>query len=333
MKQYEQTRDDFGIHTFLANVAFAVGDQEECERQLKTAQIYFHQSDNYTDYIDDIMFYIALHMKMERYYQTVEILDYYMAKCEKDKAAFYLYSQFLMKRIKCAKILHDHEGFEEYTELFMEYYRNNDVYNMESVLQAETAHKERRCMRLAQEEISAKNAELLIKSNHDTLTGLPNRSYWHSYAETVLAKAIKEEHYVGVEILDVDNFKSINDSLGHMEGDRYLVEVANVLYSVMQRHEGVFAGRYGGDEFVIVYDGKNEEEVIACMKDLKESVHKIPLAEKSPLGVNYVTLSQGCCHKKPLAVNRLWDFLAAADRMLYEVKRGTKDDFILGDFS
>lgn len=326
-----ENRDDFCIHTFFASVSFALGDYQEVEKQLSYAQKYFHQSDNYTDYMDDIFAYIELYMELQRIWQTVEILDYFIKKCEDDGASFYIYSQFLVKRIDCARILHNHADYEEYTERFMHNYRERAINSMDAVLRAENSHKEKRRMKKSQEEITVQNEELLVKSNHDTLTQLPNRAYWHSYAEVLLTKAAQKQHNVGIEILDIDCFKNVNDTYGHIEGDRYLTEVANALFVLAQNNQQIFVARYGGDEFIIVYENMTDAQIAEQMQSLKDMAQAIALADNSPLGLPYITLSQGCCNHVPLAINRLWDYLAYADRLLYQVKREGKNGYLVKD--
>ncbi len=331
MKRLGESRDDFGILTFLAALAYAEGEIEQCKKQLAKAKEHFHQSDNYTDYLDDILFYIRLHMDLNRTDEAVEILDYFIGKCEEDDASFYIYSSFLSKRIECAKILKSSNDYEKYTDKFLKAYNSRGVFNMEAVLQAETNYKESARLQKAQAELSSQNEELLMKSNHDTLTRLPNRSYWHSYAENALSRAIKEGHHFGVEILDIDCFKNVNDTYGHIEGDRYLVEVANALFYMAKQNNNVFVARYGGDEFVVVYYNMSDEEIFECMKKLSDAAHQIALADNSPIGVPYITLSQGCCNRIPISINRLWDYLSKADKLLYQVKRDHKDGYIVNE--
>lgn len=86
-------------------------------------------------------------------------------------------------------------------------------------------------------------------AQHDVLTGLPNRSYLKTEVERRLAAAGAAGERVGLLFVDLDRFKTINDSLGHAHGDRMLVEVARRLTAAV-RH-GDFVARLGGDEFLV----------------------------------------------------------------------------------
>ena len=171
----------------------------------------------------------------------------------------------------------------------------------------------------------------MSQSQHDALTGLPNRAYLNDYAETTLSKALKNGCTFGIEILDIDYFKNINDNYGHIEGDRYLSAVSAALNKITDEHSDIFAARYGGDEFVLIYYDKTNEEIAAIMDELKSAVNDIALPDDNPDGNSFITISQGCLNRIPKPTNRIWDFLAHADVALYEIKRSGKNNYRLKD--
>ncbi|WP_374481623.1 putative bifunctional diguanylate cyclase/phosphodiesterase [Zoogloea sp.] len=99
-------------------------------------------------------------------------------------------------------------------------------------------------------ESRAAEAHIHYLAHYDTLTGLPNRSLWINRAEQALAFARRNHTCVGVLFLDLDNFKKVNDTLGHPTGDRLLSAAATRLSECL-RDEDVLA-RLGGDEFVVL---------------------------------------------------------------------------------
>ncbi|MEO7775102.1 MAG: EAL domain-containing protein [Steroidobacteraceae bacterium] len=98
-------------------------------------------------------------------------------------------------------------------------------------------------------------------AQHDALTGLPNRRQLFTHLETVIANAASRQEHVGVFFLDLDNFKNINDGMGHALGDRLLSAIADRLRSNLGEHG--FAARLGGDEFTVVQSGGDSLEELA----------------------------------------------------------------------
>ena len=321
----------FTTHVYLAALAYANKDMEEMQYHFRIAQDDFHSSDAYTSYLSDIKAYIGLYMDLKKYDEAVEVLEYYLQKCHNDRAPFYIYSIFLERRIECTLLLQDDNGYRYYSQLFIKLYEDNGVRNSEAVLHAETAHKEQQRIQKLQQDMLLLNEQLMVQSQHDALTGLPNRAYLNNYAEETLTKALKNHTTFGIEILDIDFFKSVNDTYGHIEGDHYLTAVADLLYKITEEYKDVFAARYGGDEFVLVYYNKTLDEVNEIMEQLKQSTNSVKLPETSKVGVDHVTLSQGCCNRVPEPMNRLWDYLSCADNILYEVKKKGKNNYKVSD--
>lgn len=317
----------FTTHVYLAALAYANQDMELMNHHLEITLSDFHSSDSYTTYLSDITALIQLYMKLEKYKELVKILDYYLQKCKEDHAPFYIYSIFLGKRIECATQLRDDNSYRYFSQLFIQLYHDSGTQNSESVLHAETVHKERLRVQKLQQEMLLLNEQLMVQSQHDALTGLPNRAYLNNYAEETLSKALKNQVNFGIEILDIDFFKSVNDTYGHMEGDHYLTAVADLLSRITEEYSNVFAARYGGDEFVLVYYDKSVDEIKEIMNQLKLSTVSVKLPAISQLGEDHVTLSQGCCNRIPEPLNRLWDYLARADTVLYDVKKKGKNNY------
>jgi diguanylate cyclase (GGDEF)-like protein len=103
-----------------------------------------------------------------------------------------------------------------------------------------------------EERVDERTRQLQHLAEHDPLTALPNRRQFMSYLGATLRRAERNGVQVGVLFLDVDNFKNINDSMGHAFGDRLLVAIATRLREATE-HRG-FAARLGGDEFTVIYD-------------------------------------------------------------------------------
>ena len=115
--------------------------------------------------------------------------------------------------------------------------------------------------------VKLRTRELRHLAEHDPLTDLPNRRQLFTHLKAAVARAADTASYVGVFFVDLDNFKNINDSLGHAFGDRVLGAIAARLLATTDT--AGFAARLGGDEFTVVCDGiKSVEAVDALGQDL-----------------------------------------------------------------
>jgi diguanylate cyclase (GGDEF)-like protein len=152
-------------------------------------------------------------------------------------------------------------------------------------------------------------------AHYDQLTGLANRTLLDDRLKRAILRARRHKHKVAVFVLDVDNFKRINDSLGHAEGDLLLATVAKRLLSSVRELDTV--ARLGGDEFVIVMpDFKNIEDVERCgQKIIHNTAQPVELAGR----VINVTVSAGVCIYPDSGLDD-GELLRNADTAMYAVK-------------
>jgi len=101
-------------------------------------------------------------------------------------------------------------------------------------------------------------ADLAHQATHDSLTGLPNRALLLDHLELALARAERDNRLIALLFLDLDRFKSVNDTLGHDVGDELLAQAAQLLSSVVRPSDTV--ARLGGDEFVILCDDVEDQD-------------------------------------------------------------------------
>jgi len=120
-----------------------------------------------------------------------------------------------------------------------------------------------------------KNEKLLkYQANHDTLTNLPNRSMLLTALDHAISLSNRHKSKIGVLFIDLDDFKKINDTAGHHQGDLYLIEFSNRVQSVLK--EGDIVGRLGGDEFVVIIEGIHDVTDIAQINERILALCEVP---------------------------------------------------------
>lgn len=199
----------------------------------------------------------------------------------------------------------------------------NNVLNLRNRL--ERANRERKAVEM-------ENLILAEKSETDSLTGLANRGKLNIYADRIFNRAYEQKQRFAIEILDVDYFKEYNDNYGHQAGDQCLISVAECISDITEKYGG-FCARYGGDEFVIIYENVSMENLELYAKELKEKVMNLNIPHKYSKALPIVTISQGVCCDVPEKNNKVWDFLHIADEMLYRMKKRSRNGYCVGNLS
>ena len=189
-------------------------------------------------------------------------------------------------------------------------------------------------MRLDEEETRRKEVELSNlmlkqKSEHDALTGMNNRYKLNELSELAFHRAYLNGTPLTVEILDIDCYKEFNDNYGHQAGDECLIKIADAIRS-MEEFNGVHTARYGGDEFVIIYEEYSKKDVEKMAQRLHERIYNLNIEHKHSKVSDRVSISQGLFHKIPSGLNKTWDFLYGADMALYIVKSQGKNNYYMG---
>ena len=220
---------------------------------------------------------------------------------------------------------------ESYTKAAVEYYElSEELESRQSRIISHNiqirSHLEEEAAR--RKEVEKTNRLLKRKSEKDALTGMNNRYKLNEQLELSFHKAFVTGSPLAIEILDIDCYKEFNDNYGHQAGDDCLVKIADTIRS-MEEYTGVHTGRYGGDEFLIIYEDYDKEDVKAMAEQLRARIHALNLEHKYSKVAKCVTISQGIFHKIPAGNNKTWDFLYVADMALYAVKRKKKDDYLV----
>jgi diguanylate cyclase (GGDEF)-like protein len=159
---------------------------------------------------------------------------------------------------------------------------------------------------------------LLAKSRMDAKTGLLNSSTWETEAEAEIARAVRTRSPVTVALIDIDHFKAVNDTYGHLVGDIALKAVAAALRAHLRGYD--LAGRFGGEEFVVLLPQTTEADALAIAERLRMNIAMmgIPIGDDAGTCVR-LTVSVGIAALDGTA-RELTDLLAAADSALYYAK-------------
>lgn len=281
------------------------------------------------DVFDDLYQYMKLLLEMEEYEEFIYILS------KAEQIAGKTTVKNLLRKLKTLRIRYDRKvGDEEaLAKDAIAYFDLIESMNLENTLMTKQTTEMRRSITQLEEEkedIQKENIKLTVKSETDPLTGMFNRMRLNSYGEVAFERALKNQTGIAVEILDIDFFKEYNDNYGHQEGDKCIQFIADELMA-LKKYGGVFVSRYGGDEFVVLYENYTEKEVFSIAKNLKKSITDKKFEHKySKVQSKIVTISQGIYWGVPQEGQTVWNYLHDADRMLYKVKRKSRNSILLG---
>jgi len=173
--------------------------------------------------------------------------------------------------------------------------------------------------RIRTEDILRMNAHLERLSSLDGLTGIFNRRYLDAALARLSKVAIENQRWIGVLMIDIDHFKTLNDTAGHQHGDFCLEQVAQLL------QHGVRAGvdtvaRYGGEEFVAILPDADEREAFLIGERLREDIETagLPAAQGAVVTISIGVAALRGMPGQPFTAE---DLIASADDALYEAKR------------
>ncbi|WP_434056861.1 diguanylate cyclase [Amycolatopsis ponsaeliensis] len=159
--------------------------------------------------------------------------------------------------------------------------------------------------------------QLEVAAHRDEKTGLYNTSGWHALAERTLAASARQHTTFGLLMLDLDHFKQVNDTYGHLAGDAVLRAVAEAIIAAV-RGRGDAVGRFGGEEFVVLLPGIAHPDIGAVAERIRRAIAtlKVPAGQLSITGLS-TSIGMSVYPKAGTSLQRLLD---AADTALYHAK-------------
>jgi diguanylate cyclase (GGDEF)-like protein len=169
---------------------------------------------------------------------------------------------------------------------------------------------------------SFRHANLLNEARADSKTGLLNAATWEREAAAEVARAIRTSSPLAVALLDLDRFKRINDSHGHLIGDEVLREIARVMSGLLREYD--LAGRFGGEEFVMLLPQTRATDALRIAERVRARIAQMPISTSGGERVP-VTVSIGVAALDAGSSRQLTELLAAADAALYRAKASGRD--------
>jgi diguanylate cyclase (GGDEF)-like protein len=190
------------------------------------------------------------------------------------------------------------------------------VKNYESRLKQQVEEKTER--------LEQRNQALALKARQDGLTKLLNRSGFNELTVTAIKNSFRHHQPFSIALLDLDNFKFINDTYGHPFGDKCLMAFAKHMQHFCKRDTDMI-GRYGGEEFIIYLSGTNVESQHELINRIHQETQLIKIEEpKSGEKISF-TVSAGVCSVKANKPYSLDELVLRADEALYKCKRNGRN--------
>lgn len=278
---------------------------------------------------EDLYLYCQMLLETEHYSEfekTVKVMEQVTVQVD----ILHLCKNVLRLKLELYKKCRQRENYLEAAASFYELEcraEKENQYRINSIMGIRLSLEE---SRRRGHQMELENQILHQKSHMDALTGLANRFWLNEYAEVAFQNALERQRYLGIEILDIDFFKEYNDNYGHQEGDWCLTRISGILQK-LGRRDNIFCARYGGDEFIIVYEGYRSKEVQELAEMLKKEIAELKMQHEFSECEGSITISQGICVDIPQEDQKVWDYLHQADTMLYQVKQNNRNGIAVSE--
>ena len=325
--------DVINVAATIGEILTGMGEYDQAQTKLREATLLF---DEYGRDISSVYILVDLgEVYLEQndldqaeqvLYSALELSEEMEMRNEQARCHLYL-SNIFEQRVKFEKALEHYKKFQTLREGISGEGALKQLAALRVSNQIETAQRDAEIHRLQKEKLQIEldehkrvHAILEDLATRDPLTNLFNRRHFLNLAEHEWKRALRYGHPLCVLMLDVDHFKKINDEHGHAAGDKALTTVANVIRSTLRSTE--IAGRYGGDEFVVLLPETLPENGLLVAKRICQTITDYTIS--SDVGVIELTPSIGvaCITKDNReAFKSITELLNHADKALYTAKK------------
>jgi len=333
-RRIEEKRDEYlkdtysrlSIYVFETMYFNAQGNTAKRDEMIRMIFDNLHEANPFLRFFNDANALCEILIEIGDYKKAGYLLDQ-MDKSIKDTNFSNMKQSMLKMKLNYYTAIHDEASFNRVSS---EFYRISEKLEHENMVKT----KETIELRMDLEHIKKKhlliqeeNRILVKKSETDALSRLPNREKLNTYSDEAFERAYHNQTSLAVEILDIDWFKEYNDTYGHQAGDECLIQISKLLKKMIRKD--IFCARYGGDEFLIIYENMTDKEILEYAEKLKQDVIDLNIENKNSGEYQYITISQGIRNSVPRTGNKVWDYLYVADTCLYRMKRQKKNDICL----
>jgi diguanylate cyclase (GGDEF)-like protein len=172
---------------------------------------------------------------------------------------------------------------------------------------------------------SLRHAKLVTDSRADSKTGLLNAATWERESAVEVARAVRTQSPLAIAMVDIDRFKAINDTYGHLAGDQVLKQIANTLNTTLRDYD--LAGRFGGEEFSLLLPQTRAVDAFRIAERVRATIAGLIIIAPGANGGErvQVTVSIGVAALDSGGKRELSELLAAADAALYRAKASGRD--------
>ena len=172
---------------------------------------------------------------------------------------------------------------------------------------------------------SLSHVQLVSDSRNDSKTGLLNAATWERESAVEVARAVRTHSPLAIAMVDIDKFKAINDTYGHLVGDQVLKEIANRLNALLREYD--LAGRFGGEEFSLLLPQTRAVDAFRIAERVRANIAGLSIIAPGATGGErvQVTVSIGVAALDSGSKRELAELVAAADAALYRAKAGGRD--------
>lgn len=311
---------NLAVEEFLALWCYRNGDLEKTNYYIDRAVQFVVNGCIIVLEYDRIMNLIQMLIMMKRFKCLQLIINYLEAQALVENNEGFLLQLRLFRLQYCSDDM-DQESFVENMQSFFsmkDEFENAENCQIPRLMSLRSRLDE---IEQKQKQLKKEKIQLQYQAEHDELSGLYNKRFLNRRMEEMFENALHKGLFLGVLFVDIDYFKQMNDRYGHMKGDDCIVLIAEEIRKCMPDD---FVARYGGDEFVILTQNQSREYVTEHAQMIVDHIQRRRIPNEDSKGVKIVTVTVGVAYAIPAKHNKMWDFLAAADAMLYEQKKEQK---------